>query len=339
MTNTTNTKTMSQDGSAAPLAETESSAAHFAAAPKQPDVTTDHSPLSGRSKSRRVQSGRSGAGLLFLVVFAMAAGAVLALYSVSHSPWLAQKIVFGTSGNDDLNARGRQDNGAGAGPSGASSTELNPADGQAIAGISNPGGNSSGVPSAGDLPTQRAGISNSVAEQIRTMQRLASVMAAISAGPRDPSANVPDLLHPAKTGSGLASPSTTTVTEINPAEQGPPSVEPSGLDSTPNRFGIWASDLLNKTGTFLASLLRVQQVSSPEFGLQAHSAYRLIEQRAQSHVVAARLMLLSDRSELALVEMQALQDLLVQHYDRSDPEVQSVQILLASLIAEMRDSQ
>jgi len=318
--------------------ETESSASYIAAG----QASSPPDPIPSGSQPRR--GSGAGPGVLVLVVLAAVVGALVSLYVVRESPWLAQKILKEQKAQaleesaDRLDDK--QDN--------AEKTQAS--EKGAVLG----GGPAESVGSlrSGDMPIQTAPppprLDPMVSQRIAQMQQWSVTLRSLRAGPKDPSADLHTILtaprsaptaplvsdKPVKTvppalSAPSGSPEGAAVTSVTPDT---PVVDPFG-----ERLGRWFDGALDATGRFLASLVRIQQVDEPNLAGQTQVFFSQVNQRIQSHLLSARLLLMQDQPQLASEELAVVVELLTKYYDPADVRLVGLKGEISALRLALRD--
>jgi uncharacterized protein HemX len=111
-----------------------------------------------------------------------------------------------------------------------------------------------------------------------------------------------------------------------------PVVDPFG-----ERLGRWFDGAVDATGRFLSSLVRVQQVDEPSLAGQTQVFFSQVDERVQSHLLSARLLLMQDQSQLASEELAAVVDLLSKYYDPADARLIGLKGEISALRVALRN--
>ena len=318
--------------------ETESSASYIAAGQASPPPDSTPSGTQPRSGSG------AGPGLLVLVVLAAVVGALVSLYVVRESPWLAEKILKEQKAQaleesaDRLNEK--QD----------SAEKTQASEKGAVLGGSP--AESVGSARLGDAPIHTVlappRLDPLVSQRIAQLQQWSMTLLSLRAGPKDPSAHLHTILtapRSAATAPLVSDKPVKTVPPVLSAPGGPPegaSVAPVAPDTTAvdpcgERLGRWFDGALDATGRFLASLVRIQQVEEPNLAGQTQVFFSQVDQRVQSHLLSARLLLMQDQGQLASEELAAVLELFTKYYDPADVRLVGLKGEISILRAALRD--
>lgn len=299
--------------------ETESSASYIAAG----NVSA---PPDSTSQATQQRSGTgAGPGLLVLVVLAAVVGALVSLYVVRESPWLAQKILKEQQAQavdepaDRSGGQPASEGRAEKGDKGDKESSVPDGAAEAVGGLRPSDAQAPVAPTAPRLDPL-------ISQRIAQMQQWSVTLRTLRAGPKDPSAELHSILtaprlapasppvsdKPVKTpptafSGSSGAPETTAASPVSPE---PPVVDPFG-----ERLGRWFDGALDATGRFLASLVRIQQLDDPDLAGQTLVFFSQVDQRVQSHLLSARLLLMQDQPQLASEELAALIELLTKYYD------------------------
>jgi|GEM_PF-647332 len=318
--------------------ETESSASYIAAVQASPP------PDSTPSGTQPRRGSGAGPGLLVLVVLAAVVGALVSLYVVRESTWLAQKIL------KEQQAQALEE-GADQPVDKQGSAEKTEKDQKASAVAGGPT-ELVGNPRSGDAPIQTAlappRLDPLVSQRIAQLQQWSVTLRSLRAGPKDPSAELHTILTAPRSAPAVAPVSDKPVKTVPPALSAP-SPGPEGAAVAPvapdtaavdpfgERLGRWFDGALDATGRFLASLVRIQQVEEPNLAGQTQVFFSQVDQRVQSHLLSARLLLMQDQAQLASEELAAALELLTKYYDPADARLVGLKGELSVLRAALRD--
>jgi hypothetical protein len=302
----------------------ESSAGYITAAASVASDSADTERTA--AQSARVPVSRSS-GIFVLVVLALVVGASIALFLVRESPWLAQKILREHQIQADALASGAPDSPEAEEKNtgrerAAESPVLVPSLPVAPA-----------TPPVALLPA----IDALLVQRLAQMQQWSAVLRAVPAGPRDPTRELASILSAGRSGPA-------GVLTDRPVVSAPPTEDSGvGLESKApvlpseapfGRFGQWFGEAVSVTGSFLASLVRIQQVSDASLAGHTQVFFAQVDQRAQSHLMAARLMLIHGQTTLALAELDSLTDLLRRYYEPTEARI----FALKGEVANLRDA-
>ena len=314
--------------------ETESSASYIAAGDASP-VPDPVTPVT----HQRSGSG-AGPGVLVLVVLAAVVGGLVSLYVVRESTWLAQKILKQQAQALDV-AADRPGDKQGIAEKGDKESVVAGSPTESVG-----SGRPADPPIQTALPAPR--LDPLISQRIAQMQQWSVMLRTLRAGPKDPSAELHTILtaprsapsvppvsdKPVKTAPTVlsapsAAPESTAVAPVTPDT---PVVDPFG-----ERLGRWFDGALDATGRFLASLVRIQQVDDPNMAGQTQAFFAQVDQRVQSHLLSARLLLMQDQPQLASEELAALVELLTTYYDPADARLMGLKVEISALRVALRD--
>ncbi|MFZ9812847.1 MAG: hypothetical protein ACO3DD_07190 [Burkholderiaceae bacterium] len=284
----------------------------------------------GSSAASPSASTAKGSSAFALVGLALLVGASLALFLVRESSWLAQKI---------LKEQQTQEIPASGGPAPDIAAETTPKTQDAEPSAAPP--NLAGAPPSRSVGLVR-GIDPLLVQRLAQIQQWAVLLRTLPAGPRDPSRDLASVLSAGRepvreTNKGLdpAGPVTSpSVPETSSPATGPDSAVPVEATSASGPLMQWLGQAASVTGSFLASLVRVQQVSEPSLSGQTQAFFAQVDQQAQSHLMAARLMLIQGQSSLVIGELEALLALLKRYYEANDARL----IVLRGEVVALRDA-
>jgi hypothetical protein len=284
----------------------------------------------GASAASPSASTAKGSGAFVLVGLALLVGASLALFLVRESSWLAQKILKEQQTQATL---------ASGGPKPDVVAETSPKSQDAESSAAAP--SLAGAPLSPSLALV-PGIDPLLVQRLAQIQQWAVLLRTMPSGPRDPSRDLASVLSAGRepgreTNKGLdpAGPVTTpSVPESSSTATGPEAALPVDAAIASGPMMQWLGQAVSVTGSFLASLVRVQQVSEPSLSGQTQAFFAQVDQQAQSHLMAARLMLIQGQSSLVIAELEALLALLQRYYEANDVRL----IVLRGEVAALRDA-
>lgn len=287
----------------------------------------------GASAASPRTSAAKGSGAFALVGLALLVGASLALFLVRESSWLAQKILKEQQVQAILASGGPKPDVV------AETTPKSPDADQPAAGPSLSGAPLS--PSRALVP----GIDPLLVQRLAQIQQWAALLRTMPSGPRDPSRELASVLSAGRemgreTSKGLDPPRPVVpplVSESTSPAAGPDVALPVDTASASGPLMQWLGQAVSVTGSFLASLVRVQQVSEPSLSGQTQAFFAQVDQQAQSHLMAARLMLIHGQSSLAIVELDALLALLQRYYEANDARLIGVRGEVTALRDALKD--
>lgn len=274
-------------------------------------------------------SAAKGSGAFALVGLALLVGASLAIFLVRESSWLAQKILKEQQTQEILASAGAKPDVV------AETTPKSPDADQPAAAPSLSGAPLS--PSLALVP----GIDPLLVQRLAQIQQWAVLLRTLPSGPRDPSRELASVLSAGRETSNGLDPSKPVapplVSERTSPAAGPEAILPADATSASGPVMQWLGQAVSVTGSFLASLVRVQQVSEPSFSGQTQAFFAQVDQQAQSHLMAARLMLLHGQSSLAIVELDALLALMQRYYEANDARLIGVRGEVTALRDALKD--
>jgi hypothetical protein len=287
-----------------------------------------------------------------LVVLAVVVGGLVSLYLVRQSPWLAEKIL------KEQKIQAVEDGkDPPAAPSDAAVSSSDTGGSTATAGVSAPRSEvvsdtaerlDSVPPVMVAVPSPR--LDPVVAQRIGQMQQWAIILQGLPAGPIDPSAALPTVLTATGDSTSDSAPAASDRpvkivptpaigSQDNPAPDSSAAATPDPVVVDPfgTRLGRWFDGALESTGRFLGSLVRVQQVEDTTLAGQSQAFFAQVNQRAQSHLLSARLLMLHDQHRLAGEELGALLELLRRYYDPADVRVTKMRDEVSQLRAALKE--
>jgi hypothetical protein len=306
----------------APPSIASESSAGYLSAESAPLPRPDAQGSAGVGEARRASKG---SGVIALVGLALVVGISLALFLVRESPWLAQKILKEQQTQALLAA-------GGANPDLVSEPSPQSHETQ-------PSGAPSSVPGVPVSPSLALvpGIDPLLVQRLSQIQQWAAVLRATPSGPRDPSRDLVSVLSAGRETNKAADPvgpEALPTPEGGSLASGPEGALPGNAASTSGPLMQWLGQAVSVTGSFLSSLVRIQQVSEPSLSGQTQAFFAQVDQQAQSHLMAARLMLLHGQSTLAIAEFDALLALLQRHYEASEARIN----VLRGEVTALRDA-
>jgi hypothetical protein len=279
-----------------------------------------------------------------LVVLAAVVGALVSLYVVRESPWLAQKILKEQKAQALEETADRLDDKQG------SAEKTQAGEKGAVLGVSPAelvgSARSGDTPILTALPPPR--LDPIVSQRIAQMQQWSVTLRSLRAGPKDPSAELHTILTAPRSASSAPPVSDRPVKTVPPAPS-TPSAAPEGtvvapvasdtpvVDPFGERLGRWFDGAVDATGRFLSSLVRVQQVDEPSLAGQTQVFFSQVDERVQSHLLSARLLLMQDQSQLASEELAAVVDLLSKYYDPADARLIGLKGEISALRVALRN--
>lgn len=319
--------------------ETESSASYIANGHTSP-------PSDAVAKSTQPSGGSgSGSGVLVLVVLAAVVGALVSLYVVRESPWLAQKILKEQKAQALEEATDRPaevldsaEKGAIGAPkeSAVAESPAEPVDSARF----------SSAPIQAALPLAR--LDPLVAQRIAQVQQWSVMLRSLRAGPKDPSVTLHTILTAPRTAPAVPVISDRPL-KTAPPTVSPPSAAPEGsaaaslasdtpvVDPFGERLGRWFDGAVDATGHFLASLVRIQQVEEPNLVGQSQAFFAQVDERVQSHLLSARLLLMQEQPQLASEELAAVLELLTTYYDPVNAQLNGLKGDVSALRVALKD--
>jgi len=286
----------------------------------------------GSSAASPRASAAKGSGAFALVGLALLVGASLALFLVRESSWLAQKILKEQQVQAIL---------ASGGPKPDVLAETPPKSPYADPSAAAP--SLSGAPLSPSLALV-PGIDPLLVQRLAQIQQWAVSLRTMPSGPRDPSRELASVLSAGReteretnNGPDPSRPVASSVSESSSPAAGSDVALPVNAASGSGPLMQWLGQAVSATGSFLASLVRVQQVSEPSLSGQTQAFFAQVDQQAQSHLMAARLMLIHGQTSLAVVELDALLALLQRYYEANDARLIGVRGEVTALRDALKD--
>jgi len=306
---------------AQPSIASESSVGYLSAESASLPKPDAHGPVGDRRSSHKAK----GSGVIALVVLALVVGVSLALFLVRESPWLAQRILKEQQTQAIL---------AAGGPKSDLATEATPQSQEAEpsgAALSTPG-----VPLSPSLALVPS-IDPLLVQRLSQLQQWAVLLRATPSGPRDPSRDLVSVLSAGREPDKVSEPvkpEAVPTPEGSSLAAGSEGTLPIHAASASGPLMQWLGQAASVTGSFLASLVRIQQVSEPALSGQTQAFFAQVDQQAQSHLMAARLMLIHGQPSLAVAELDALLALLQRHYEANEARI----VVLRREVTALRDA-